>query len=71
VKQRNAIELMRRCADHDKGWAVIASDATAAFDGQAWIHWRTALSLVDRDLAEHDEDMGTIRLWEHDPEAQA
>jgi hypothetical protein len=66
AQQRNAIDLMRECAGYDNGWAVICSSAVPSFkaDGQAWIHWQTALSLVRRDLAEHDEDMGLIRLWE-------
>jgi hypothetical protein len=69
AQQQHAIDLMRECAGYDDGWAVICSSPTPSFkaDGQAWIHWQTALSLVRRDLVEHNEAMGTIRLREHAP----
>lgn len=67
--QREAIALMRECAGHDDGWAVIcANSAVPSFktDGQAWIHWRVAESLVRLDLAEQG-DFGLIRLLEEEP----
>jgi hypothetical protein len=68
-KQIRAMELMRKCAGHDDGWAVVCSSGTFTTDGQAWIDWRTAKSLVERDLAEYDEDdLGLVRLWEHAPD---
>jgi hypothetical protein len=51
-KQREAIRLLDRCADCDDGWGVVTSGSTAAYDGQAWIHWRTARSLDNRGLVE-------------------
>jgi hypothetical protein len=72
--QRRAIALMRECAGHDDGWAVICSNSDVPSfkaDGQAWIHWRTAEALIYKDVVEHDEDYGLIRLWEHSDESVA
>lgn len=57
-RQRQALHLLRRCADHDDGWGVVYAGTNHTYDGQAWIHWRTAEALQARGLVEIDRSMG-------------
>lgn len=61
-KQREAIALMRECAGHDDGWAVVYAGVTTSFDGQAWVNWQTADALVFQRRAEIDTDGSRVRL---------
>lgn len=53
-KQRDALRMLREHGDPviGLGGGVVTTAATALFDGQPWINWRTALALQRLGLAE-------------------
>jgi hypothetical protein len=58
VHQRYALAILEQRAQP----GVITSGATAIYDGQPWINWRTAFSLRDRGLVTIDEDQAFVYL---------
>jgi hypothetical protein len=61
--QRKAIATLKACDAYADGWGIMVSPGpTTQEDGQAWIYFRTALSLERRGLAELDVKFGRVRL---------
>jgi hypothetical protein len=55
-KQREALRMLQQHGDPHigPGGGVVMNEATALFDGQPWLHWRTAEALERSGLAEID-----------------
>jgi hypothetical protein len=66
-KQRAALRLLFVCESTGDGWGVVSDAKTEKIDGQAWVHWRTAISLWMRDLVEVDEGNLAPEEWPEEP----
>ncbi len=63
AQQKKALQTLKDCEGYADGWGIIVTDrGVRAEDGQAWVYYRTGLSLVKRGLVEFDEQFGRIRL---------